>query len=125
MTSDVDEREARLPKWAREEIRDLRRRVSEAESLAQQARLDTNPDGSNTQIQNYTDRNIGLGDETLIRFVLATFPDGRERIYVDANVRTLHGETHLHVQSSDQLVIHPQSSNYVRVTAHDRFAAHR
>jgi hypothetical protein len=64
----ADEREARLPRWARDELHRLRMRLKAAEREAKEARLATNPAESLVLIPRFNrGDDIGLGDET-VRF---------------------------------------------------------
>jgi hypothetical protein len=68
--TEPDEREAKLPAWARESLRDLRNRVRDAERVAAAAELETR-EGSDLFLVEYTgqadEHRIGLGDRAAVR----------------------------------------------------------
>lgn len=102
-----EDREARLPSWARQLIGSLRLLVTRLESERDAARFATNPDESDTLIDFYTDPPVGIGRGTAVRFRL-----DREREYVD--VRNVDGE--VRVSSGDRLVLRLEASNVLRIT---------
>ena len=69
-TATLTERERRLPKWAQEELSMLRRDNERLAQAAEQARLATDPFGSDTYIDRHRDGEVGLGNGTPIGFRL-------------------------------------------------------
>lgn len=59
----------KLPKWAQAEIADLESRVADAERLAEDARLATDPASTNTYVEPYFGDRIGLpnGERVVFR----------------------------------------------------------
>ncbi|GAB3847354.1 hypothetical protein GCM10029963_28700 [Micromonospora andamanensis] len=115
-----DPREAKLPRWARDEMARLRKvadqceaRIAEAERQAERARLATDPDGSDTVLEPYGDE-IGLGNGKRVRFRLP----GRDRLrqWVDVRV-TRYGTVEL--MGGDALTLHPSASNVLNVAVRD------
>lgn len=106
MSADIDVREARLPKWARQELDRLRRKLRD-----QERRL--TPDPTNGKAVVFTDhydnpRPVAeLGE--WVRFYL---DDEKDRNYIDVRVNT-HGEMQL--MGSDSLMVRCQASNTAAV----------
>jgi hypothetical protein len=122
VAGDIDAREERLPKWARQELTRLRnanasveRRVAEADQRAEQARLSTNPDESLVLLEDWKAGDIGLGDEARVRFYM---DDSREERrggdYV--MVRRL-GKGELEIHGSRSLIVRLNASNTFRLSA--------
>lgn len=100
----TDEREAKLPVWAQELVKDLRRIATNATRERDEARLATNPYSSDAILQPYAEVPIGLGAEPNVRFKLAL------KEYVD--VRLMDSPMRvLYVAGSDQIAIRPRSGN--------------
>ncbi len=86
----VDPRESRLPIWAQNKLDTARRRVRDAERQAEEYRLATSPEESNTLLRTGSwDKIVGLGESPRIVFEVNA-PEGRERIdtydYIEAHV---------------------------------------
>jgi hypothetical protein len=115
---EVDEREQRLPKWAQKELESLRRQVRNAERAAEEARLATSPDESDTIIDRYTEGPIGLGKGARVRFL----PEGHEgdgwhhHNYLEVRVE----DGGIQVHAGGQLSILPRVSNSVQIKVVDR-----
>lgn len=111
-----DPRFARLPKWAQTEAEHLERRVREAEKLAERARLATAPGESDTLLDKYDDKPIGLGTGTQVRFILR---EGKQdwRSYIDVRVERdqTTGARRLRLHGAEGLVLHPYISNVLHV----------
>lgn len=105
-----DDREARLPRWAQDTLSALRRRLADAERLAEEARLATDPDESSAIIHPYDEVPIGLGN-AVVRFKL---DDGE---YVEVQVR----DGHVTVMGSSATLIMPYSSNHFAIKTRGRF----
>ena len=102
-----DEREVKLPMWAKATIERLRTSVERARSEAEEARLLTNPDDTDTHVRMYVGKPIGLPKGERVRFQLGDRSDQ----YVD--VRT--EGNHVHVMGGDMLVLKCQASNVVNI----------
>jgi hypothetical protein len=109
---DQDERESRLPRWAQETIRNLRRERDDARKRAEEARLATRPADSDALLDYYDDIPIGLGR----RPVYFQLPRG-QLIYC----RVEHGKLVVHgaAPGSGHLSVEPQSSNVINLVVRD------
>jgi hypothetical protein len=110
-----------LAKWAQEYIARLERKVVDAERVAEDARLATNPDDTNTVIDPYQDT-IGLPSSGRVRFILTNArsarqsPDQRRHDqWIDVHVD--HGGTHIELMASETIRVTPQASNVLYVEA--------
>lgn len=100
----------RLPKYARDEIEELRRLTAEAVNRAQEARLATSPSESDTTLDPYAEIPIGLGVGPTIRFTLGNVN------YLNCEVRRRRdGRPYLYVRGSDEVHLAPEASNAIRV----------
>lgn len=113
-------REERLPLWARDELKALRRKVDEAERMASAALLNTDPKGSSAllRIPGALSVYAGLGANARVRFNVGG-PEGSSESWVDANVTTSYdhrGRHELQLMGGTGLLIAPQASNVVRIT---------
>lgn len=104
-----DEREQKLPNWARDKMGALRRAVESANNAAEEARLSTSPDESDTAIERFSRGKIGLGRGTTIRFSLGERWDQHIDVRVDA------ARGRLVVIGGDQIVVKPQSGNSLEI----------
>ncbi len=111
---DVDEREERLPKWAKEKLADARRRVQNANELAQEARLATKPDDTDTLV-NPWGKSIGLPKGERVRFLLSK--DDNLRDWVDVRVK----DGSLELMAGGSLILRPQVTNVVSVKVSSTF----
>lgn len=102
----AEDREARLPVWARDLLGALRRELDSADRHAQEARLATSPDESDTVIRRYIGGNIGLGDGPTVLF---RTPDGE----LEASLRD--GALVVMTNGSTRPVVSPQSGNVLQV----------
>lgn len=103
------EREARLPKWARDALADLRRDLSRAQREAREARLSTDPEGSSAVLHPYAEVPVGLGPEAMVRFILG--PKGSEE-WVDVRVeKDPRGRRRLLIRGGTTATISPRASN--------------
>lgn len=110
-----DDREDRLPAWARGVIEGLRRRVTSAEDSARRASLATDPAGSAAILDRFDDpdRLIGLGAEPRIAFRVA-FPGYRpEMSFIE--VRPLNCREGINLHATDEIVCRQRSINSVDV----------
>lgn len=107
-TAAVDPREEKLPKWAREEFARLRRRTADAERDAEVARLATSASESDTLIEPYEPVPVGLGNGTLVRFLLGDD-------HVDVRVKRESWGTYAEVMAGERVSVRPQSSNVVQL----------
>lgn len=110
----VRDREDKLPKWAQQYLDRLRMALAQQVELAEGARLDTDPDGSDAIIDFYHDTPIGLGQDPRVRFktprdeVLRYWGD-----YIDVSLT--HDKKGVVVQGGDSLSVQPVASNVVEV----------
>jgi hypothetical protein len=102
-----DDREAKLPVWAKDMLRQMRARVRAAEKAAVAARLATDPEGSAMIMAPYSEVPIGLGAAPTVRVKLG------KGGYID--FRKVQGEDVVEVLASTTLAITPQASNVVRL----------
>jgi hypothetical protein len=123
----VDEREAKLPAWARNLLDLARRRVREAEELAERARLDTAPGDSPIVLDHRgphgESQPIGLGRRPWVRCVLSRYPDGDARAYIEFSAeidRATGAVVGADVRGSDTLRIAPMAANDVKVYLEER-----
>lgn len=100
-----DPREEKLPRWAQQELDRLRRKVADAERLAEEARLATKPEESDAILYPYDEVPVGLG-RALVRFLLGG------DAYVDA--RVVHGSLEL-MTDAPGVLVRPRAANVVLV----------
>lgn len=103
-----DQREGNLPIWAQALIRDLRKDCHEAQLVARQALLATDPNNSDAILDPHGEAPIGLGTLPYVRYRL---PRG----YVNICLRD-NGDGSLEITTSDLMAIHPGSSNQITVS---------
>ena len=109
-----DPREGNLPKWAQDLLNDLRRITNEAREGADDARLATDPFGSDMLIDAYDRIPIGLGTRPKLKVVLGRRqPDGDPIDYVD--VRLTEDGKGIELMGSATLSIRPQVTNVIQV----------
>lgn len=117
LAAEQDPREARLPQWAQDRLKQLHDSVAywkQREQVRILAIGDRHPGAPNTFVdQGLRDEHIPLGQGTRIAFRL-----GGDR-------RPMHSEIRVHVDrqsgmvevnGDDRLVIEPQSGNHIRIT---------
>ena len=103
-----DHREPKLPHWVQDTINDLRRRVEVAEARAEETRLATKPDESDTLVVRYGGGgDIGLGRGPTVRFNL----DEGWSQYLSARVE----DGRLIIHGGDQITVRPQSGNTIAI----------
>lgn len=111
------EREAKLPRWAVEQLQAARRITREAIARAEQARLATHPAESSAVLEGraINDTEIGLGDDPKVRFKLG-------RASVTGRVKYLPREGAFLELYTDggPLMLLPQITNVVRVVVRPR-----
>jgi hypothetical protein len=114
-----DPREVNLPKWVQARLELLRMRLREAATAADEARLATDPDDSDTLLLRYTDGPIGLGRTPRIRFYLEG--SSRSREFIDVRLRSDRsgGRMQLDVYSHGTLVLLPRAANRVALILED------
>jgi hypothetical protein len=102
-----DERESGLPKWAQTLIADLRWQIAAQTRLAEEARLATNPNDTNTYLYGRRSSGaIGLPNRSEVFFRLGDDP------FEDAiSVEIAEDPTRLVVHSPRALLIRPSVSN--------------
>ena len=107
-----DPREARLPRWAQEKIRNLRRERNDAVKRADEVRRATDPADSNALLDYYDEIPIGLGNRP-VWFRL----DGESLVHC----RVEHGKLVVHGSQPGHgaLNVQPMSSNVVYIVVRD------
>ena len=104
-----DPREQTLPKWAQQQLDDLRTAATEAQRRAEEARLATRPDDTDTVLDRYDATPIGLPKGSLVYFLV----EGTE---FHIEVRTLDNGEGIDIGSSwGALDIKPLSRNHLAV----------
>jgi hypothetical protein len=103
-----DAREARLPKWAQDELIRLRAKVVSVEAYA--AELRESRGESDTYVQNYLHGDYALPVGARIAFHMSP-DDGRIRRSVKVHME----DGALHLQGDDMLTLLPEASNSIRV----------
>lgn len=109
---EYDPREEKLPVWAKTLLVNMRQRVENAESRAEEARLATDPAGSDTLIHFYDDVPIGLGRGERVRFLPGG--PGDQLAWVNVRVRR---SGDIEVMASHMLTVRPEATNVVAVQA--------
>lgn len=112
---EVDPREAKMPLWAQNMMRDARRRTADAERKAEDLRQETRPDDSNTIIRNSYGKEIGLGNGPRVVFKIPVPPGERwvdHHDYVEVRLDE-HGRLVLH--GGSQLILVPHVTNVAYV----------
>lgn len=108
----ADPREDKLPKWAREELASLRRKLSVAEQYVADAKLDHPADDSDTLLDPYRDLGpIGLGNRPHIRFLAGT----SRYDYLDVRTDGEGAQRVIEVRGSQGVTLRPTSSNVVQI----------
>jgi hypothetical protein len=107
MDSSTQDKRARLPKWARDEMAVLEMRLREAR--AEIAAYAAGPDGSDTIAQPYDDHPHMLGMSPLVRFMLG--PEA-SRHALDVKID---GDQIVLRSLSGRLAVTPSSSNSIYV----------
>lgn len=107
-----DEREPKLPAWARELLATMRRRVYEAEAIADAAQLATAPSESDAVLDRYG-RTVGLGERAQVDFRVA-FP-GHKRDQGWISIRSLGDRPGLYVHGSAEIITRNRAINAIEV----------
>ncbi|MFC9620240.1 hypothetical protein ACFTXM_09650 [Streptomyces sp. NPDC056930] len=100
-----DSREARLPKWAQEELLRLRRKLEVEQKRNAELRGEVGE--TNTHVQNYISDDQPLPNDARVKFQLGGRYDQHVTVHVEAGRLWLNGGRFL--------VIHPHVSNAFRV----------
>lgn len=108
-----DPREEKLPVWAAQALHRLRQRTLEAEAIAEEAKLATNPAESNTVLNPYGDT-IGLGNDVSIEFRLPDPNHETHKIKMRARINR-HGV--LEISGQAALIMRSEASNVLTITA--------
>jgi hypothetical protein len=111
-----DPREPKLPKWAQEELRNLRNKLETEKRRADEARIGNGGPDSDTFIDPYDEVPIRLGRETRINFVLGD----KFQEYFDVQIKRYHGDVYLEVHGGTGMVITPQVSNVIQIRTAER-----
>ena len=109
----TDARESKLPKWAQEEFRRLRRELNDERRINADLRGEI-PD-TNTYVMDYGRTNQPLPNNARVSFHLRQ-DDGRVRQSIQAYVE--YGK--LRIQGDNTLDIHPGSSNSFTMSFRER-----
>ncbi len=113
---DPDPREKKLPLYAQELLRSCRERVAQWEAYAVKARLDTNPDETDTIIDDYSDHPIGLPRGEAVKFRQPG--DRHRRAYITARMQSASRSEEagwVLIQAGDMIEVRPQSGNTILV----------
>lgn len=111
--SDIpDPREENLPRWARDELGRLRAWLRTAQTRADQARLDSGPEDSNTFLDPYDDIPVRLGRGIRVRFIPAESTIKDIRNWIDVSVDRW-GD--VEVSAGARLAVEPRSSNVIKL----------
>lgn len=101
-----DEREAKLPVWAQNQLITMRRRVRNAEVTAAAARLATAPDESDAVLDPYGE-NIGLGKDPKVQFRL----NGLDHEWIGVKLVHVRGRDLLEIQACRSVLVNHNSGN--------------
>lgn len=117
--SPTPEQIARLPKWARDHLDRLDRRVRDAERVRDEAVLATHPDDSDAVLRPNSDYPVGLGRRPRVRFRLG---EEERWEYVDVTVQTdvVTGRRYLELHGGSALALRPQVTNVLHVSTSRR-----
>lgn len=110
----ADPREARLPKWAQDELAILRRDLESVKRYADELRGHRGE--SDTYVQNYLHGDYALPARSRIAFHLLP-DDGRVRRSIKVHVE----DGVLNVQGDDMIDIRPQASNSLTIKFRGRW----
>jgi hypothetical protein len=103
-------REARLPKWAQGELKQLRRLLSEQLQLNAELRGDI--PGTNTWVSDYTHADRPLPANARIIFQ----PHGPDTGHIRRNIQAYIENGALRIQGDYSLTVHPSASNSLAIT---------
>lgn len=99
--------ETSLPKWAQEELRQLRRRLDVATTeLELLRRHQLGPEDTDTKVENFGEESINLPKHGTITFSLGSYKRIRVRVGRDGG---------LDVNGDGGLLLYPAASNAVRI----------
>lgn len=99
-------REDRLPKWAKEDLRRLRRELDLALSELHAHRLNAyGPEDTNTYAEPYSDQPINLPRGTTVEFLLGDRHEDEIRVRVSKDG--------LDVNGNGGLIVYPRASNSI------------
>ena len=119
-----DPREGKLPVWAQKALADLRRELERAIAHADETRLATKPDETDTVVYRYSDEPIGLDPGATVEFRLGgptPTPDRFHDNYLHAHVVTDKWGTRLEISSGRMaLQVSPKSGNSIVITTPER-----
>lgn len=109
-----DPRIDKLPVWAQAMLRDAEKKVRMAREDADEVRMDTNPDETDTVIARYDKIPVGLPAGEIVRFWLSKKHNGQQ--WVDVHTLQDGLRKVVSVQCGAELSIHSRSSNVIYVT---------
>ncbi|WP_333731740.1 DUF7239 family protein [Streptomyces sp. IBSBF 3010] len=102
----ADPREARLPKWAQEELKALRVKLDR--EMRHNAALRADVGETNTCVENYTSNDQPLPKDARVKYKMGERYDEYIAVHIEDNRLWIHGGRFL--------VIHPHVSNAFYVT---------
>lgn len=110
-----DDREARLPLWAREKLDLARRTARECHEVALALIEKTDPSGSRVVVDGYKDHPVGLGNPSIL-FKMPDERDGttfKDDRWITVRASGRHGG--LEVMGTSSVIIRPGSSNWIQL----------
>lgn len=102
-----DLREERLPRWAQDTLKSLRRQVEDQKMRADDARMAGGPEDTDTILDPYDDTPVRLKKGEHVRFLLG--PDDYQ--WIECSVQKFGRFNIVRVISGDSLLVYPSSSN--------------
>lgn len=109
----ADDREAGLAKWAQERMARLRYLAESAQRIARDARLATDPVGSQALLDYFGDTPIGLGRWPEVYYVMPGKSE-RDRRYISVK-HSRQDPERLMIHGSEAILFRPQSTNLITV----------
>lgn len=113
-----DPREGKLPGWAQVLLARTRLAARNLNDYARAARLETNPDETNTILDQYSPEPVGLPNNADVTFRM---PDDPRWQWITASVRSNPGEpVEVEIRGSAPFTIEAPVSNRLRIRLGDR-----
>lgn len=106
-----DPREARLPKWAQDQLRSLRMHLESANRRI--AELNGEPGNTNTFVSDYIHGDSALPNGAKVMFRLDSGYNGQVMCYLEDDALTIQGH--------DGINVIPQASNSIRIERRKRW----
>lgn len=107
---------AKLPQWARDLLWHLGQKLAAAERETEVARLATDPAASDILINRPRGREVGLGSESKVDFLLDGPLGGRRHGGVWVQARIDRETQALVIHASDLIVVYPRSGNAIDIS---------